>query len=192
MAEHPVTAGLLLVLALDLGLAAARLAIRHARLLRHDRGAELALEPLADHRDVGVAHRNQELLTGRGSFDPRRRLLLEHPLKCGAHLVEVGLGLGLDRDRQRRDGELERGQDDRVLARRQRVACLGCRELGNRTDLAGLQLSDRLLVLAVEQEQLADPLVLVAVGVPGVRLAVERPAQDPEIRKPADERGGHP
>ena len=52
------------------------------------------------------------------------------------------------------------------------------------------ELADRLLVLAVEQQELADPLVLVAVGVPGVGLAVERAAQDPEVGQAADERVG--
>src|SRR5258706_16452824 len=56
VAEHPVAAGLLLVLALDLGRPADRLAVRHLRLLRQDRRSELALEPLADDRDVRVAH----------------------------------------------------------------------------------------------------------------------------------------
>ena len=63
-------------------------------------------------------------------------------------------------------------------------------QLRDGADLAGLELADRLLLLAVEQEQLADPLVLVAVRVPGVGLAVERAAEDPEVRQPADERVG--
>src|SRR6185503_560366 len=48
VAEHPVATGLLLVLALDLCRAADRLPIRDLGLLRLDRGAELALEPLPD------------------------------------------------------------------------------------------------------------------------------------------------
>ena len=77
-----------------------------------------------------------------------------------------------------------------MVARRQGVAGLGRGELGDGADLARLELADRLLVLAVEQEELAHPLVLVAVGVPGVGLAVERAAQDPEVGQPADERVG--
>ena len=73
---------------------------------------------------------------------------------------------------------------------REGVARLGRGQLGDGPDLARLELADRLLLLAMEEEQLADPLVLVAVGVPGVGLAVERAAQDPEVRQAADERIG--
>ena len=61
-------------------------------------------------------------------------------------------------------------------------------QLRDRADLAGQQLADRLLVLAVEQEELAHPLVLLAVRVPGVALTVERAGDDAEVRQPADER----
>src|SRR6185295_16773835 len=46
VAEHPVAAGLLLVLALDLGLAPDRLAVGDIGLLREARGAELERDPL--------------------------------------------------------------------------------------------------------------------------------------------------
>ena len=157
-------AGLLLVAAVDLGLAADRLLVRDLRRVGHDRGAELALEPLDDDGDVRLAHRPQDLLAGVGPLEPDRRLLLEHPLERRAHLVEVGLGLRLDGDDERRRRELERRQGQRLLLRRQRVAGLGHGQLGDRADLAGLELADRLLLLAVEQQQLADPLVLVRVA----------------------------
>src|SRR4029077_9381958 len=86
--DHPVAAGLLLVLALDPGRAPDRLAIGDLRLLREDPGPELPLEPLPHLRDVGVAQCDEELLAGGRADDPRRRLLLEHPLKRRAHLVE--------------------------------------------------------------------------------------------------------
>ena len=57
---------------------------------------------------------------------------------------------------------------------RQRVAGGGHRELRDRADLAGLQLPGRLLLLAVEQQQLADALVGVLGRVPGVALRMER------------------
>src|SRR4029077_17931 len=91
--ETPVPAGLLLLLALDLGLAADRLPIGDPRRPGHDGGPELALEPLGDHGDVGLAEGDQHLLAGRGPLDPSAWLLLEHPLEGGAHLVEVGLRL---------------------------------------------------------------------------------------------------
>ena len=72
----------------------------------------------------------------------------------------------------------------------ERVAGLGHGELGDRADLAGLELADGLLLLAVQQQELADPLVLVAGRVPDVRLGMERPRQDPQVRQPPDERVG--
>ena len=163
VAEHPVAAGLLLVLALDLGLAADRLPVGDLRLLVRIAAPNFRLSrsPITAMWASPIA--TQQLLAGRRPLDPRRRLLLEHPLEGRAHLVEVGLRLRLDRDRQGRLGEVERRQDERLLARRERVAGLGRGELGDRADLARLELADRLLVLAVQQEELADPLVLVAV-----------------------------
>src|SRR5207342_1711250 len=87
VAEHPVAAGLLLVLALDLGLGADGLAIGDPWRARHDGGPELALETLGDHGDMGLAEGDQELLAGRGPLDASARLLLEHPLEGGPHLV---------------------------------------------------------------------------------------------------------
>ena len=64
-------------------------------------------------------------------------------------------------------------------------------ELGDGADLAGLELADRLLLLAVQEEQLADALLVVAVpGVPDMALGVERAGQDAEVGQPADERVG--
>ena len=57
VAEHAVAAGLLLVAAVALGLASDRLLVRHPGRPGHDRGAELALEPLAQNGHVGIAHR---------------------------------------------------------------------------------------------------------------------------------------
>ncbi len=96
VAEHPVPAGLLLVAAVDLGRAADRLLVRDLGDVGHDRRPELALETLEDDRGVGLAHRPQDLLAGGASLEPHRRLLLEHPGKGRAHLVEVALALGLD------------------------------------------------------------------------------------------------
>ena len=124
------------------------------------------------------------------ALQPDGRLLLEHPRERRAHLVEVALALRLDGDHQRRLGEVERRQHERLLARGQRVAGLGDGQLGDRADLARLELADRLLLLAVEQQQLADPLVLAARAVPDVRLRMERPGHDPQVGQPPDERVG--
>ena len=120
-----------------------------------------------------------------------RRLLLEHPLEGRAHLVEVGLRLRLDRDHEGRArvDRAGRGRSGRSFV--ERVSPVrGRAELGDGADLARLQLADRLLLLAVEAQQLADPLVLALLGVPGVGLAAQRPGQDAEVGEPADERVG--
>ena len=105
VAEHAVAAGLLLVAPVALRLASDRFLVGDSRGLGHDRGAELALEALAQDGDVRVAHRKEDLLAGLGALDSSGRLLFEHALEGRAHLVEVGLGLRLDRDLQRRNGE---------------------------------------------------------------------------------------
>ena len=148
----------------------------------------LRLSRSHDDRDVGLAHRPQDLLAEGGPLEAHGRLLLEHALEGGAHLVEVALGLRLDGDHQRRRREVERRQRQRLLLRRQRVAGLGHGQLRDRADLAGLELADRLLLLAVEQQQLADPLVLAAGRVPDVGLRVERAGEHAQVGQPADER----
>ena len=77
-----------------------------------------------------------------------------------------------------------------MLLRREGVAGGGRAQLGDRADLARLQLADRLLLLAVEAEELADPLVLALLGVPGMGLAAQRPREDAEVGQPPDERVG--
>src|ERR1035437_924934 len=62
VAEHAVAARLLLVAAVRLGLAADRLLVGDPGRLGHDGGAELALEPLANDGNVGIAHGHQDLL----------------------------------------------------------------------------------------------------------------------------------
>ncbi len=69
----------------------------------------------------------------------------------------------------------------------QGVAGRGRSELRDRADLAGLQVPDELLLLAVEAEELADALVLAALGVPDVGLAAERAGEDAEVGEAADE-----
>jgi hypothetical protein len=155
--------------------------------VRGDRRAELALEPLEDDRGVGLAHRAEDLLAGRRPFELDGRVLLEQPGEGGTHLVEVLLGEWLDRDHEGGRRELERRQSQRPLLRPERIPRLGDRELRHRPDLAGLQFADRLLLLAVQEEQLTDPLILVAGRVPDVGLGAERPRQDAQVRQPPDE-----
>ena len=100
-----------------------------ARRVGHDRGAELALEPLDDDRDVGLAHRAQDLLAGRRErSSARRRLLLEHPLAAPGPSCR---GRPWTRARSRPtsvgSGKSSGGSVQRPLAGRERVAGLGHR-----------------------------------------------------------------
>ena len=191
VAEHAVPAGLLLVPAVGLGRAADRLAVGDRRRPGRDRGPELALEPLGDDRDVRLADRAQDLLAGVGPLDARRRLLLEHPLERRAHLVEVALGHRVDRDLERRIREVDRRQ----LRGRPRGST-SVSPVSVTPSFATAPISParssarRLLLLAVQVQQLADPLVLALGRVEDRALALERARQDAQVRQPADERVG--
>jgi hypothetical protein len=80
--------------------------------------------------------------------------------QAGGQLLLVAAGLGRDRDRQQRVGHGRRRQRDRVVLGAQRVAGGGVGQLGHRTDVAGDHLVGRLLRLAADGQQVADPLVL--------------------------------
>ena len=175
VAEHAVAAGLLLVPAVDLGLAADRLAVGDRRRCGRDRRPELALEPLGDHGDVRLADRPQDLLAGlavarRGPWAPPRACAGARGPSCRGRPSRPG---------RSRPGAWAQGsrwrQVQRGVARRDRVAGLGDAQLGDRADLAGAELGRGLLLLAVEEEQLADALVLALVGVPHRALALQRP-----------------
>ena len=106
-------------------------------------------------------------------------ILSRSPLLCGS-MATISDG----------SGKSSGGSTSGFSRDAERVAGLGHRQLRDRADLAGLELADRLLLLAVEQQQLADPLVLVAGRVPDVRLRAERAGQDAQVRQPPDERVG--
>ena len=100
------------------------------------------------------------------ALDAGGRLLLEHPLEGRAHLVQVALGQRVDRHLERRaPGRRSRASRSPWSRDDERVAGLGHAELGDGADLAGAQLGRRLLLLAVEVQQLADALVLALGGV---------------------------
>ncbi len=83
-----------------------------------------------------------------------------------------------------------RWQLDGLLPSAERVARLGHVQLGDSPDLARLELADGLLLLAVEQQQLADALVLVAGRVPDVGLRLERARQHAQVGQASHERVG--
>ena len=142
----------------------------HLRDVGRDGRAELALEPLEDDRGVRLAHRPEHLLAGRGPLQPDGRVLLQQAGSAGPILSRSCFETGSIATTSDGAGNSSGDKRSGFSFAPQRVAGLGHGQLGDRPDLAGLQLADRLLFLAVEQQQLADPLVLVAGGVPDVRL----------------------
>jgi hypothetical protein len=161
VAEHAVPAGLLLVAAVDLGLAADVSLYGTFGVWVAIAGPELALEPFDDDRGVGLAHGYQDLLAGGRPLE--RTVGSSSSMRASAGPILSRSCFGRARSRPPATAPGTRGSAaERLLLARQRVAGLGHGQLGDRSDLAGLQLADGLLLLAVQQQQLADPLVLVA------------------------------
>ena len=187
-----VAAGLALELVVDPRRLPDRLAVGDARGGGLDRCAELALDPLDDDVDVGVAHGGEDRLAGALlATDADRGLLLAEPMQGLAELVEVGLRLRLDGDLQRRRRELDAGQRDGLRPiRDERVAGGGRGQLGDGGDVAGADLGEVLLVLALDRQERADALVLLLVDVVDVALPGLRAADHAEVGEPPDERVG--
>ena len=156
-----------------------------------DRRAELALEPLADDRDVGLAHGEEELLAGRAPLDPRAGLLLEHALEGRAHLVEVRLRLRLDRDHERRD------RVDRPVQARAAAPCVeSVSPVAVTVSLATAPISPGRSSptgswsLPCSRRSWPIRSSSRLLRVPHVGLAAQRPREDPQVGQPADERVG--
>ena len=165
--ELPVTAALLLHLAFGFGLAADRLAVRDAHLFGLDLDAELPRQLLERDREVRLAHAAEHRLVRLGvALDPQHRVFLLQPVQRVGELVLVGLGLGVDRDREQRFGQRERLDLRRRALGREHVAGRDVVELGDRGDVAGRDLLDRVLLLAAHGEELVHALV-------GVRARVD-------------------
>ena len=173
--------GLLLVPPVRLGRALDRLPVRDLRLLEVDLDLVALAQPSHDHLDVQLAHAGQQHLVGlRVARHAQHRVLLEQALQRGRDLVVVAARLGLDRERGRRLGEHDLRVDDRARLVRQRVARLRVLELRDRSDVAGLQLGHLGLGLALQQQQRADALGLVARHVVHRRVGLQRAGVDAE------------
>ena len=187
-----VAARLALVPVVDARRLANCFAIRHPRCGRLHGRAELALEPIHDDVDMGVAHGRQHRLAG-AVLAPNldRRLLLGEPMECLPELVEIGLRLRLDRDLETRLREFDCRELNRVrLVGDEGIARMGGGQLGHRGDVSGTGLREVLLLLALDRQEVADALLLASVDVVDVPLAAQRARHDPEVGEPPDERVG--
>ena len=72
----------------------------------------------------------------------------------------------------------------------ERVTGRGRGQLGDGGDVAGADLREVVLVLALDREERSDPLLLLSVDVVDMALPRERAAEDTEVGQAADERVG--
>ena len=77
-----------------------------------------------------------------------------------------------------------------MIFRGERVAGVDVFELRHRADVAGAQLRDRNLLLALQQLQLSDALFVIARRVPVRRVGLQRSGENAEQRHAAGERIG--
>ena len=160
VAELAVAAGLLLVAAVRFRGRLDRLAIRDARRLQVDVDAEPALQLGDRHLDVQLALAGEQQLLGlRIAAVADRRILFLEPVHRRADLVLVAAALRLDRVGQHRLGKRDRRETRSASALspsdvvRQRVL-----QLGDRAQIAGLDLRHVRLRLALQQHQMPEPL----------------------------------
>ena len=136
------SAGLFLVLALDVSLAANGLAVRNLRRFQNHFGV-VPLLHLGDHHfDVLLARaRDQELLGLRIAEEAQHGIFFHELVDAGAQLVLVSAALGFD---GKGDGRL-RQLHPRILNRRglvaQGVAGQRVLQFCHRADVAGVQLA---------------------------------------------------
>ena len=186
------TAGLLFVLALGLGRLRDRLPEGDLEVLDVDLHPELALEPLGDDGQVGLAHPREHGLVGLVVAAHREGgILVLEAVQAGHELVLVAFGLGADGDGQDR-AERGRGLDQhgRALGG-EGVAGGGLAQLGHRRDVPRGDLRDRLLLLAPQGEQAVELLVGVGPGVGEHDVGAHGARQDPEQRDLAHVGVGH-
>ena len=159
VAELAVAAGLLLVAALHVGLAADGLAVRDLGRPEDDFSVVALLELGADDLDVLLAGARDEELLGLGIAEEAHHHVLFHQLvDAGGEFVLVSAGLGLDGEG---DGGLGQ-RDPRILdgmgLLAQSVAGERLLQLGDGADVAGMQLGDRGGRLALHHRDVGELL----------------------------------
>ena len=165
-AELPVSAGLLLVLALGLGRHGDGLAVGDAQLLALDVHVALAVEPFEGDGEMHFAADAQNGLVGFVvPLDGECRVLVAQPLEGGHQLVVVGPGGGPDRDPESRRGELGRRDRHRLALGGQGVAGAGPVQAGNGDEVAGDDGGDRLGGVAGKGLQGVEAFLAAGAGV---------------------------
>ncbi len=181
IAELAATTGLLLVAPLRARLLADGLEVRHARLVEIDVDAEAPVEAVDRDLDVDLREASEELLPGLVvAAQDEGRILLGKAPERGRHLLFVALGLRRDREAHHRLREIERGRLGRVVLLDQEVAGHDVLQLRDGADIAGLEGVCGRVLLPLEEENLAEPLLALRARVDEVRVGADRAREDAE------------
>ena len=186
------TARLLLVPALHIGLAADSLAVRNLGRLQIDFGVVALLEFRDDHFDVLLAGSgNQEFFGLRIAEEAQHGVFFHQFVDAGPELVFVGAALGLDRERDRRFRQVDLGiLDGRGLVA-ERVSGQRIAQLGDRPNIAGMQFIHRNGVLALHDRDVRQLLLRITGEVLHRGFVLQYAAVDLEVRNSPGERIGH-
>ena len=156
-----------------------------------DVDVEAASQPVDGHLDVNLAHSREELLPGLPvAVHPQRRVLLGEPAQARGHLLLVALGLRVDREAHHRLGEVDVRRLDRNFVVDEHVTRDDVLELRDSAEIADAQLVDLLVVLALQDEDLADPLLGMRARIDERRVVRDRSREDAETTDAARERIG--
>ena len=173
--------GLLDVPALGSVVAGNGLAVGHLRYRRGRLHTVLALQLLQRHVQVHVAEpRDDQLMRLLDPVHVQRRILFRQACEAARDLFLVATRLGRDGHAVREARQVDGRQRAAVLGA-QRVAGQGVSELGRRSDVAGLDLRRRYVLLAAREEDLRQALVGAAVDVREVLVGLDRSSHDLEV-----------
>ena len=160
VAELAVAAGLLLVPAVRLDARRDRLAIRNAWRLEQHFDAEAPLQLRDRDLDVHLALAGeQQLVRLRIAVVLDRRIFFLETMHRRADLVFVAAALRLDRVRQHGLGERDLRERGACGLVGERVVGLGVFQFRHRADVAGLELRHVGRRLALQRDQVAQPLL---------------------------------
>ena len=186
--ELAASAGLLLVPAVAVGRLEDRLAVGDLRRVQEDVDVEAVLELGDGDLDVELAVAGEQVLVALGvAPGVEGEVLVHQPVQGVADLLLVPLRLRLDGERHRRLGDADPAEHDRHVLGAQGVAGDGDLELGDAADVAGDQARHVRPLLALDGDQVAEPLGLLGAAVPDVGVGVERAGDDAQQRDLAGE-----
>ena len=193
VAELAAAAGLLLVARVGARLLADRLEVRDARLVQLDLGAEAALDPLDGDLDVHLREAGEQLLARLVvAAQDERRILLDEPAQRGHDLVLVALRLRRDREaHDRLAGSRATAARPACPRERSRSAVVVSLSFATAPMSPAAKPSTDVVVLALEEQQLAEALLAVRAPVHEHRVALRsRPMSTRKIVMRPGERVG--